>query len=67
MEEVSFDTDILSIESKETKKNTRASQNSITDKIKELSDRLDESIKLEDYEKAALLRDEIQKLKKASL
>ena len=66
MEEVSFEAELLGDDNKEMKKTTKAHQISITEKIKELNSKLDESIKLEDYEKAAKLRDEIIKLKKAS-
>lgn len=67
MEEVSFETGILGDDNKEMKKNVKGSQTSITEKIKELNHKLDESVKMEDYEKAAQLRDEILKLKKENM
>lgn len=67
MEEVSFETDLISDDNKETHTKTNTHNVNITEKIKELSIKLDELIKIEDYEKAAKLRDEIIKLKKASI
>jgi bifunctional DNase/RNase len=64
IEEVSLETDILSYDTKGTKKTTSVSQINIIEKIKELNHKLDELVKIEDYEKAAQLRDEIRKLKK---
>ena len=66
MEEVSFEADLLGDDNKEMKKTTQTHYISINEKIKELNNKLDELIKTEDYEKAAKLRDEIIKLKKAS-
>jgi bifunctional DNase/RNase len=66
MEEVSFEADLLGDDNKEMKKTTQTHYVSINEKIKELNNKLDELIKTEDYEKAAKLRDEIIKLKKAS-
>jgi bifunctional DNase/RNase len=63
MEEVGFETELLGDDNKEMKKTVKISQANITEKIKELSSKLDESVKIEDYERAAQLRDEIQKLK----
>ena len=63
MEEVSFETELLGNDNKDVKKTANVSQTSINEKIKELNSKLDESVKIEDYERAAQLRDEIQKLK----
>jgi len=66
MEEVGFEADLIGDDNKETKKASSQHQTSINEKIKELSNKLDELIKIEDYERAAKLRDEIIKLKKTS-